>query len=1514
MKKVLKIAAYLAAGVLCLALVVGGLTQTDFFRSQLRSAALERLESLLVADVTLGTLSGNLISGFSIDGVSVRMDDRTLLSAERVDLRYDIFQIPGGTIFLDNVTLIRPSIDLWTDAGGRWSLSRMIRPLSGDTAASGPFPWNIVISDLVIQEGTVLVEDSAALGSPEHGPPALIGVEYHHFTVQQLNLQASVLLEPDIKSVNIKSLTFLSERPDVQLLQGRGEFTVTSTKAMVRGMRIQTGRSDIELDASMEEFDLFRGIELYALRNNPADVRLRLHRLDLVELGWFIPQVNFLQGVVRGDVECSGPFGELAVKQLDLRTGNSVLYITGEVFNLHSPSDLVLNAHITESLVSTDDARRVLPSLGIPDFHSLGMATLNVEFDGKPLDFHAKFLFETEAGDMNGETRLIIGGPQSLSYDGTFGTRDLDLGLVFSDPSLTSALTGTIRAAGKGIDVQNMTSAFSIRVDSSRFMNQPVSVSQAEISAREGALQSVLNVRFGKMKLDMVLDLDLRDELASSFRMDGNVASMNIAELVNDPSYDSDITMAIHAEGSALSWEKLTGNFNLGLLSSRYRDYVVDTGNVRIELDQRNRERKSIQIESSLLDASITGLFDLERLGLLVKYQVLNMKDALGEKFAALDSSLATSVPPVTLEELRSEIVRHPSLVDATYFVRLKNLEPVSMVTGNRTFDGEGVLRGAMVGDYKSLSVDGRIAVPEFFYGNADSGILVQKAEASFIITNIRPDHPLDELEVRAVVNAEKMHLNRTQFDSLRVSFTYREGASSYTARTIIDQDLRIGLKGIADVASEEVVFLLNEAEVAYRGFDWTAQGGASIGFGTRGVRVADLVMQRDSQRVVVDGFIGAGGNVNGVVTAGNIALEDLKHLLEENEVENGLQSFSGRADVRLGISGTLERPEYDASVLAKNVAFRTVPFGRVQGSLGYKDLSLGISAVVEREGVRGQGISRPVLNIQGTVPMDLTLAGDAEDPLEVPMNLSIQSDGIQMSILDALLPTFNDLAGVLKCDVRVAGTRGEPVFTGAFSIDSCSFLFVPNNIRYTFEGSFEPKMDRIRVQRAVVRNIPEDKRFGRDGEMEITGDFSLRRLKPGDFNLTTIGKLLVVKETTRRSSLSVYGNLFIETGPAGLHFTGEIERSLLKGYVLVKNSSLIFPPTETTVSRDLARSLRVIHVNDTLTTDQETERASVARYFGSVTPSTAGNGTSLPSKSFLDGLRYELEIESRGGNTEIRMIFNAATGEELVANLDGRFSILEDGTQWIGTVSVDRAYYNFTKRFDAEGTISYSGDFMNPELNVTARYRGTRVLADSAGGDRAESIVVTLKITGSRKEPKLDISMTIDGEDYYSYAGPKSSDVNSDAIQFLITGSFPLTESQKNDIAADIRSTVGSSLVTGATSLLSNTLSEFLRRETGFINSIEIGYGTQGTIGESADIRISGVVGDGLWRIGGKVLGDPFSNANVSLLYSLGDIFRSPTLRNFMFELERRVETTIGPLNDRKEVNSARLFYRLSF
>jgi len=151
--------------------------------------------------------------------------------------------------------------------------------------------------------------------------------------------------------------------------------------------------------------------------------------------------------------------------------------------------------------------------------------------------------------------------------------------------------------------------------------------------------------------------------------------------------------------------------------------------------------------------------------------------------------------------------------------------------------------------------------------------------------------------------------------------------------------------------------------------------------------------------------------------------------------------------------------------------------------------------------------------------------------------------------------------------------------------------------------------------------------------------------------------------------------------------------------------------------------------------------------------------------------------------------------------------------------------------------------------------------------------------------------------------------------IGFIIYGSFPLTTAEKGQFSSEMDRTLRRSLLTGASSLLTGTLSEFLRTQTGFINSVELNFNSATGRSESADIRLSGSAWSGYWKYGGQILDDPFGNANFSLLYSFGSIFKTPSLQNFMMELESKVERgSFGSATDLRRTNSARVYYRFSF
>ncbi len=1518
MKKLFKWLAYSAVVVTVLLGGLAFLTQTQFFRDGLRSFALDRLDTLLIAEVHLGEIHGNLVTGFSIDSVSIKVRDQYFVRTDRIDIRYDLFQLPSKKISVSSFTLIRPQIVMVRGVDSLWNFQRMIvRP---DDSTKNPFDWPIAVQRFQIQNGTFRLVDSTRISQPGHRDPNPFFVEYHDFAVSDLNMRiSSVLVTRDEKRGSIDSLSFTSDKPDIQLKRFSAALRVTRKEATVKDLFLQTSRSTIRLDASMKNVDLFHRLVLVDLQTKPVTLELHTHDLDLSELKRFIHQVD-LEGKIKADLIADGEFGDITVRQLDLKTYNSDLHLIGGLYHLDQPSTLYIRAKCRESKIRYADVMSLLPNIDLPDYRSFGTAELDFDFEGEPRNFRTNFSVRTDAGSISTKgATLKIGGPEILRYNGQFQTEGIDLSAILHDKQWQSSLNSVVKINGSGVAPDKINVTVDAALEPSTLAGNSVGVSHIVVNAAQKKFFSTIQLVVGSMHADLKAELDGSNKQLPSFNIDGKVSSLNLADFLSDKSRTSNLTFNVKADGRGLRLDNLSCFAALDFSSSTYKQYRIDSSLVNMTIDQRDPLHSKLVVNSSIADFSINGQFDLDYMVDLIRYEVESMNLAIGQRFKSLDSTLASSLDVKALANRGSKLAAQKKKLDTDYELTFKNLQPLSLLAGDRTFDAIGTIKGNLNGDYQSLDGGALMRLQEFFYGNADSGMLIQDGVISLKFSDLKPTTPLADLTLRVKVDAGKMHVNRTKLDTLNFGIFYEKEYAGFTVQADYDKDYHLRTNGQIGVSDNGVLFTMSRLESMYKDFLWAADDGAIISINQNGMRVQNLVLRRDSQSVTVNGALLTGGRIDANIVANTLHLENLKYVLTQEERQTDQRGFEGFADCEIHAGGTLEAPVYAAKLRARNVFFRGFPFGIIQGDLNYKDKLLAATLLIDNRAI--SKAEKPDLTVQGTLPIDLGLKNVDQRLTDKPMDFTVYSDGLQMSLLDPLLATFNELSGTLKTNLKVGGTPKHPEYSGAISIENCAFLFVPNNMHYDgMRAQLEASGERIKVISASVKNIPADSRPGRTGALNISGDFLLRDLIPSDFNFLINGQLLVVNQNTRTSDLSVYGDLFMEILSPGLRYTGNIERSLLEGPVLVRNSSLIFPPTSPTPRGDEEFSVPFSIINDTLKVVEDSTKPVLSRYF---TMAETGQTKVITEqerhgRSFIEGVRYDLGIESAGGNTEIRMVFNAATGEELIANIDGKFTITEDGKTWVGTLDVTRASYNFYgKRFDAEGSITYTGDFLNPELNITARFNGTRKVSEK---DPEERILVILKITGTRFAPKADMSMKINDVDYNAYSGLKSGDVQSDALTFVITGTFPISRSEANDLGEGLSSTVKSTVVGGATSLLTSTFSEFLRSRTGFINSIELGYETGSTtnvksFGQRADIRLSGTAFKGYWRYGGKILEDPFSNANFSILYSFGDIFDQPLLRNFMFEYERKVTTsTFYQTETRKDVNSARFFYRFSF
>ena len=294
--------------------------------------------------------------------------------------------------------------------------------------------------------------------------------------------------------------------------------------------------------------------------------------------------------------------------------------------------------------------------------------------------------------------------------------------------------------------------------------------------------------------------------------------------------------------------------------------------------------------------------------------------------------------------------------------------------------------------------------------------------------------------------------------------------------------------------------------------------------------------------------------------------------------------------------------------------------------------------------------------------------------------------------------------------------------------------------------------------------------------------------------------------------------------------------------------------------------------------------------------------------KSFLDNIVYDLIIEAQGP-TQLRLIVNPITNEELFAVLKGRLAFEKNGPQarLTGEVEVGkRSYYNYLKRFETTGKLSFTGDPFNPGLNIQGRYEGIHRMEATPGTSTdstiEQKVLVTLDITGSRKEPKLKFGLEEDENG--SYKKREKGDVESDAIAFLINGQFTeeLTNPQKEALVSNIIG-ITSGVITGPAR-------EFFRKTTGV--SLDVYYYGGKSFEEATDIRLSGEIGDAVVRFGGRVFSNIY-DTDVSVELPMSSLLGTESLRNMILTLERRVEG-LENLEDTRSSRGARLLYRINF
>ena len=300
-------------GIVALAgIVVVVLTSTEWGHERVRRFALSQLQSHVHGRVSMGRLSGNLLTGLTIHDLAISdSSGEPFIAAQELSARYALGPLIAKKVWLNDVRVVRPLIVLDRPPGGRWNYQRIFASDTTQPASTAPgFGSWIRLENVTIVDGDLLVKtpwspgndlsraarDSAVRAALNGNSRAMVVPAAHAYggappyqkDVELRAVNATLpmlrLADPDQKNryaeVTSLQMTALPFRPPAATVTDmRGNFNFNNDSLWWRGVRASMPASHVSGDGS------------YAFSS--GDMTLDLHGAPaaLADLRWLYPRL-----------------------------------------------------------------------------------------------------------------------------------------------------------------------------------------------------------------------------------------------------------------------------------------------------------------------------------------------------------------------------------------------------------------------------------------------------------------------------------------------------------------------------------------------------------------------------------------------------------------------------------------------------------------------------------------------------------------------------------------------------------------------------------------------------------------------------------------------------------------------------------------------------------------------------------------------------------------------------------------------------------------------------------------------------------------------------------------------------------------------------------------------------------------------------------------------------------------------------------------------------------------------
>ncbi len=542
------------------------------------------------------------LNNFSFSYEDIIAQSKTKVYTDRLELTAEQMNIEDKTIIISDGLIENTSYEIQKSNNAHYQ---------EHYESNDSFPkadWHIEINHVTVINSAFAIENGK-----------------NHKSKEQINLDNLLVSSINVNSINTvidkDSITFSIEQLSLEESSG---FKLNELDA---GLTINTNKSITLKDFVLETPGSAIKSKYLKVENiNKTSEEVQVY-LDIapsvispIDLSFFDSDFDALNSEVIISGLISGRINNLKAQKVLLRTGNQTKFAgNAKIKGLPNLKTAFIDLDIRETLISAGDIKCVYPTAEInQQLFNLGLVSFKGRFTGFHNDFVAYGKMNSSLGKVNSDLNVKSKGTE-ISYSGGVDTRQFNIGQLLNEKRLGS-ISMQSEIKGSGLTTKNLRASLNGHIDAFDF-NQ-YTYSNIELMGDISGKKFDGSFTIKDANLDMLfegkIDLNLKvpEFIFNTTLNHANLQALKITEHFHNVSATANLNF------TGANIDDIEGSIILNKLNVRRTNDTLKIDTLFFTTNFAN-DKKQITLRSDIVDADLSGDFKIKTLPEKIKNAAL---------------------------------------------------------------------------------------------------------------------------------------------------------------------------------------------------------------------------------------------------------------------------------------------------------------------------------------------------------------------------------------------------------------------------------------------------------------------------------------------------------------------------------------------------------------------------------------------------------------------------------------------------------------------------------------------------------------------------------------------------------------------------------------------------------------------------------------------------------------------------------------------------------------------------